>query len=458
MAISCVHIKKGLDIPLDGRPELTGQEVPSPRLLAFYPADFQFERARAPVEEGQKVRRGDILFYDRKNELLKFRSPVAGRVQSIAIGARRTIERIVIERGPEETDSHLRRFDPATVVRLTKEDVVQHLGDTGALALIEQRPFAIRAEPTASPKSIFVNGMNTAPFSVDIRVSARGEELAWQTGLDVLAQITPRRVFVCLDGRVSDYPTAIKQPRHADVFYFTGPHPSGLSSVHIHHLDPIRPGDTVWTLSASSVIQIGHAFLDGTLPASRVVSLGGPAVNETSRKHYRVALGSAVHDLLADKLVNGETRCIAGDALSGRTVVSGESIRLKDFSYTVLREGRERRYLGWIMPGLDQFSRSPSFLSWWFRRNSAWALDTNMHGSRRAMVLTGLYDSYMPMKIMCDFLIRAILAQDYEEAIKLGLLEVAPEDFALPAFVCPSKMDLVGIVRNGLRAARQEGF
>ena len=74
------------------------------------------------------------------------------------------------------------------------------------------------------------------------------------------------------------------------------------------------------------------------------------------------------------------------------------------------------------------------------------------------MVLTGQYDKYLPMNIMVDYLVRAILANDTDEAIKLGILETDPEDFAPCAFACPSKMDLVGIVRRGLELIEEEGL
>ena len=74
------------------------------------------------------------------------------------------------------------------------------------------------------------------------------------------------------------------------------------------------------------------------------------------------------------------------------------------------------------------------------------------------MVLTGLYDKYQPLNIWTDYLVRAVLANDTEEAVKLGILEVEPEDFALSAFACPSKMDLVGIIRKGLQDIEKEGI
>ncbi len=72
------------------------------------------------------------------------------------------------------------------------------------------------------------------------------------------------------------------------------------------------------------------------------------------------------------------------------------------------------------------------------------------------MVMTGLYDRYLPMRIMVDYLVRAVLAHDTDEAVKLGILETDPEDFALCSFACPSKMDVVGIIRNGLKEVEEE--
>ena len=57
----------------------------------------------------------------------------------------------------------------------------------------------------------------------------------------------------------------------------------------------------------------------------------------------------------------------------------------------------------------------------------------------------------MPFNIPTSLLIKAVLAEDFERAVELGLLEVAPEDFALPTFVCPSKIEMVEIMGKALR-------
>jgi Na+-transporting NADH:ubiquinone oxidoreductase subunit A len=52
--------------------------------------------------------------------------------------------------------------------------------------------------------------------------------------------------------------------------------------------------------------------------------------------------------------------------------------------------------------------------------------------------------------------LKAILVNDIEQMEKLGLYEVAPEDFALCEFVCTSKINSQDIVREGLDALKKE--
>ena len=48
------------------------------------------------------------------------------------------------------------------------------------------------------------------------------------------------------------------------------------------------------------------------------------------------------------------------------------------------------------------------------------------------------------------------MAEDFELADTYGILEVDSEDFALPAFVCPSKVEMIDIVKKGLRQYAKE--
>ena len=54
------------------------------------------------------------------------------------------------------------------------------------------------------------------------------------------------------------------------------------------------------------------------------------------------------------------------------------------------------------------------------------------------------------MDIYPNPLYRAILSKDIEEMEKLGILECDGEDFALCSFACPSKIDVGGVINEGL--------
>ena len=446
-----------MDIRLAGAPQPETADVTSSGLITVYPTDFGI-KPRLLVKEGDQVKRGSPLFLNKKNEAMKFRSPAGGTVKSIVVGERRVIERIVVETAKNESVETFPKYAAEQVLSLTHDQILGILLDTGLLALVRQRPFLKMADQAAKPKSIFVNAMNTAPFQANANVAIKGYETAFQAGLNALTRLTTGKVFLCLDGKAEGLSPALTAAQHVSIHYFDGPHPSGNTSVHIHYLDPVKPHEIVWTVKATDVAQIGRLLTEGAIPADRIVSLGGPGVKENDRKHYRVRVGESLRALLDGKLESGEQRVILGDVLSGCTTSQDASLHFLDTAITVLPEDRERHYLGWIMPGLTVFSQSRTFLSRWLRPKATWSLGTNTHGSKRTMVLTGLYDRFMPMNIMVDYLVRAILAHDTDEAVKLGLLEVAPEDVALCAFVCPSKMDLVDIIRQGLDEVEKEGI
>ena len=423
-------IKKGMDLRLEGRPSAEVEDARPPRRAALDPRAFRV-KPRLDVKEGDRVRRGTPLFHDKGNEQLRGCAPGAGKVTAIKLGPRRVVESIEIELDGKDTAE---AFDAYTLDRLrsiTRDQVLSQLQASGYLVYLRQRPFAVNADPQVKPKSIFVNGAATAPFRTDVRAALAGQEDAFLAGLLALRPLTDGPVNLILHGSADGYPDALRNCAAATVHSFAGPHPAGNDSVHIHHLDPIVPGDVVWTVAAEDLIQIGRLFLDGELPATRVVALGGPGVRPEARRHYRVRVGAELSSLLDTRLVEGELRLINGDVLGGTAVPADGFLPFTARGFTVLPEDRERHFLGWLAPGGKRYSLSPAFLSSWTKRGQSWALGTNKNGSGRAMVLTGLYDQYLPMNIMVDYLVRAVLANDTDEAIKLGILETDPEDFAL---------------------------
>ncbi len=449
-----IQIKKGLDVPLSGAPKPEVIELPVSNTVAVY-QECEGLKARMCVKEGDTVKRGSALFTNKKLSELHFCSPTAGTVTAIEYGPRRALYRVMIEASETDNAESFPSYTSDRIPGLSRDDALQPLLASGLLSLIRQRPFSRIADPDVTPKCIFVNGMSTAPFLPDLNIAVQGSEIQFQAGLDVLTRLTDGAVHLCV---APDTSSALVQASRVQVHTFAGPHPAGNSSVHIHHIAPMEPTDKVWALKGVDVIRIGELFLTGQYPAMQLFTLAGPGVKEDARRYYRARFGTPLEVVFKDRLIEGEQRVISGDALAGTAIKQDEHVRFSESALTIIPEGREQFFMGWMAPGINKFSVSRAYLSGWFGHRRKWNLTTNLNGSYRSMVLTGLYDRYMPMNIMVDYLVRAVLAHDTDEAIKLGILEVDPEDFALCAFVCPSKMDLCGIIKRGLAEIEEEGI
>jgi Na+-transporting NADH:ubiquinone oxidoreductase subunit A len=452
-------ISKGMDIKLAGAPEPVIAEAMNAGQVAIYPTEYAGIKPRLKVKEGDLVKRGTPLIFDKRNPAFQVCSPAGGKVVKVDLGKRRLLERIVVEVDSREQAESFPKFTTEQLAGTDRKAILDILLQTGLLALVIARPFSRMANAAVTPKSIFVNGMATAPYQPDINVIIPGQEHFFQAGINALSRLTDGKVHVCLSGAKQNA-AALTNAKNAVVHYFTGPHPSGNTSVHISRIDPIKPGQTVWTVKAQDVILIGQLLVNGEYPSTRVVTVSGPGVLNGSARYYRVRLNGSLAPLFKKTLDSKEVRIIGGDIFTGTAIAADSYLRLYDQSITVLPEDRERHFVGWMAPGLNRLSASRTFISKWLGldKNKTWTLGTNQRGELRPMVLTGLYDRYMPMDIMVDYLVRAVLARDSDEAIALGLLETDPEDFALCAFVCPCKVDLCGIIRGGLDQVEKEGI
>ncbi len=446
-------IKKGFDIKVLGKPNTTVEEYGSQQIFAVYPSEFEGLKPRLQVKAGDSVKRGDILFNHKKNEKLVFRSPCCGIIKAINLGARRFPAEILIDRAPEEQSVTFETYTRDAVGQLSREQVVDHLLNAGIWPLIKQRPFNKIADPETAPKAVFVNAANSAPFQADFSVVLKGDEEAFQTGLNALAKLTDGKVHLCKSAG-SDIADFSNVESHT----FSGKHPSGNTSVHINRISPIQPNDTVYTVTAQDVVLIGKLLNTGEIPRTKIVALGGPAVKEEFRKHYKVELGATLVPLFEKAIEGEEVRVISGNILWGDPVGTETAVRFYGSEYTVLEEDRSRHLMGWTMPGLFQYSSHRVNLSSVMGMSHDWKLGTSMHGSHRAMVVTGWMDKFQPLNIMTDFVVRAALAHDTDEMVQLGILETDPEDFALASFVDPHKTDVCAIIKQGLNEIEEEGI
>jgi Na+-transporting NADH:ubiquinone oxidoreductase subunit A len=459
--MSLHKITKGLDLPIAGEPIQIIRESRMPTRAAIVADDFPGLRPGMLVEEGDTVKRGQPLFEDRTRSGVVHTSPGAGRVIGVYRGARRVLQSVVIdlsdnERAGTPSDAELISFEHYSgrpVEQLSREDVVALLVASGDWTAFRTRPFNRTPATDTGPAAIFVNAMDTNPLAPLPEVVLADRREDFDRGLSIVAKLTDGKTYLCVDPS-----SEIEQAVSAGVTveHFSGPHPSGTAGLHIHTLEPVSRNKTVWTIGYQEVAAIGSLFATGLLDVDRVISYAGPPVADP--RLLRTRSGASIDDLVDEDFDGVEVRHIAGSVLSGKKAMGNTFGFLGRFDcqISILKEGRERVFMGWLLPGLDSFSTLGIYLSK-FIPNKRFNFTTTTNGSPRAMVPIGMYERVMPMDIMPTFLLRSMLVGDLERAEELGALELAEEDLALCTFVCPGKTNYGPILRRNLELIEKEG-
>lgn len=452
-------IKKGLDLPIEGAPEPMIEAGRTPQHVALVAADYVGMKPTFFVKVGDTVQRGQKLFEDKKNPGVIYTAPAAGVLVAINRGERRALQSVVIaldetERaGGAASQVSFAHYHAKEAELYSAEEAKALLLESGLWTALRARPFSKVADPSATPKAIFVTAIDTNPLAPNPDTILNGREADVNAALRILKKLTPGRVYFCQKKDATFMPST---QAGAIVEHFEGPHPAGNVGTHIHLIEAVSAQKTVWHIGYQDLLAIGALFRTGTLDVSRVVSLAGPGVKRP--RLLRTRLGVALADLVQDELNEGEIRVVSGSVLSGRAS-SGEI-----FGYlgryhnqvSALREGRERVFLGWLGAGFDMFSVSRAFLSSLIP-GKKFAFTTTTNGSHRAIVPIGMYERVMPLDILPTFLLRSLAVHDVERAEQLGCLELDEEDLALCTFVCPGKQDHGRILRENLTLIEKEG-
>lgn len=445
-------IKKGFDLRLAGRPEPTLADAPEPARICLETAEFPGIKPKVLVKEGDRVKTGQPLFLDKLDRDLVWCSPVTGTVKALVFGERRFLLKVVVEsdlaKGGREEFAELPR--PTG----DRDAVVRAIKGAGLWPMLRQRPVGKMANGQKVPVAIYVNGMDSAPLAADPAFAVEGKKALLQAGVDLLKKLTPGKVYLTLRA-ASAHQSELRDLKNVEVHDFAGPHPSGLVGTHIHTIQPLKPGETVYTLAVQDVVRLGEWAVSGKYPAKTVVAVAGSAASV--RKYFRVRQSSEVVVLNGNSPVVGDVRVIDGTVLHGRVVPPGGTLGYGCKTLTFLPEGEGKRDLfGWALPQFGKLSFHRSVFSWLLPRKE-YVVDARLNGGHRPIVNIGAWERVTPLDIHPSYLVRAIQANDVEEAVKLGLLEVTEEDVALCTFVDPCKIDVGQIIRQGLDMFEKEG-
>ncbi len=445
-----IYLKKGLDLPINGKAAQNTRKVIVPDVVAVKPTDFRGLVPKLLVREGDKVLAGTPVLADKMSQNILFASPVSGTVAEVVRGEKRKLLEVRIK--ADEKQEYV-DFGAKKVSSLSAEQIKESLLAAGLWPALTQRPYGIIANPETKPKAIFVSAFSTAPLAADTEYALNEQIAHVQTAVDALGKLAGCKVHVCVNA-VNASATPFGKLQNVVLHSVSGKHPAGNVGVQIHHISPVQKGEIVWTVSPVMLAAIGKLFNTGKYDVRRKIAVTGPkAINPAYVEGYP---GISMKDVKEFYNASENLRYISGDVLTGTNVGAEGFTGFFDNQITILEEGDKYELLGWAKPCRSNlFSASRTYFSW-LTPNKKYDMDTNLHGGPRAFVVNDVYGKVLPMDLYPVYLLKACLANDIDKMEKFGIYEVLEEDLALCEYVCPSKIYIQQIITDGIALMLKE--
>lgn len=445
-----IKLTKGLDIPIAGKPQQTIESGPNISKVALLGQDYLGLKPSMQVNEGDQVKLGQVLFFDRRHPDVFFTSPASGKVLGIVRGPKRILQAVIIAvEGNDEIQFDA--YSTSEIDSIERESVVKNLANSGLWTAFRTRPYSKVPDPSTEPDAIFVTAMDSNPLAADPNAILPEFADNFNIGLKILTRLTSGNVYVC---HAPGFDVEKGDAERIVYSEFSGPHPAGLPGTHIHFLEPVI-NKTVWHIGYQDVIAIGKLFQTGRLWVERIVSLAGPMVQQP--RLIKTRLGGSTEDVVRDNIEDAPCRVISGPLLSGHRAVRWATFLGRYHTQIcAVPEGGERELLGWVKPTGEKHSAIKVVLSSILGKRNL-RLTTLQNGSPRAIVPIGNYESVMPLDMLATPLLKAIIVGDTDMAQKLGCLELDEEDIALCSYVCSGKTDFGMALRDCLTDIERHG-
>jgi len=436
-----LRISKGYDIRIEGRPSSELAVLDDPARVALIPERIPFVKPRLTVETGDAVKIGSVLFVDKRNPDIKFLSPGGGTIEEITFGPRRVIEKIVVQLDGTETSEVFGAVSRAELAGMQRTELIGKIMDGGLWHLFRQLPFRDIADPEEDAPGILVSLDAAEPFSARPEVYLAGRSDLFVLGIRVLRVLAGDRVTVAA-------PKALSLPDEGVDSLIThryeGCYPAGDPGVLLYHTKKAAAENRAWYVDGQDVLRLALLLETGLYPTERIVAVAGDLVG--ARRHVRTRLGVPISHILGASKVegSGDPRPIVGGILTGYAGDMASYLGCYGSSLTLIAEGEQREFLGFVRPGFRRPSYSRAFLSSLSR--SEFRMDCNVHGDVRACIACGSCNGICPVDMLPQLAYKAVLADDVDEFLGHGLLDCV--ECGLCSYVCPSKIELTAMLKQ----------
>ena len=264
-----ITLRKGLDINLQGKAVEKLVKLPLAPEYAVSPLDFEGVTPKLLVKAGDRVKAGTPLFFNKYNERVVFTSPVSGTVSAINRGEKRCILNVTVQADATQTYEEFAKLNVQTASR---EEIIDLLLKSGLWPMIIQRPYGIIADPSDTPKAVFVSTFDSAPLAPDYNFVLAGEKRNLETGIEAMRKLTSGKVHLGVRAGAEGEMAFLKG---AEIHTFAGKHPVGNVGVQIHHVDPINKDERVWTVNIQDLAIIGRLLNEGRVDRTKVIAVAG---------------------------------------------------------------------------------------------------------------------------------------------------------------------------------------
>ena len=449
-----IKIKKGLNIPINGKPTEEINDSKKSRSVAILGDDYIGMKPSMLVEEGDEVKLGQVLFEDKKNPGVIFTSPAGGKIESINRGDRRALQSVVIEIAKDEESLEFKSFLKNELTEATSDEVRKQLIASGMWTSFRTRPYSKIPSIDTSPSNLFISALDTQPLSPNPENIINLKKESFDFGLLVLRKLLDCPIHI---SKAEGSNLSISEDANVKIHTISGPHPAGLVGTQMHFISPASLSNINWSIGYQDLIAIGQLFETGKINVERIISIAGPQVN--SPAYFKTRLGACSDELTAGELTQRENRVISGSVISGREAVGPYAYLGRyhnQISVVAEPNSKDREFMNWLTPGPRKFSKIPLFLSSLFP-NKIFKFKALMNGSDRPIVPIGVYEEVLPFNFLPAMLLRNVVLMDTEKIQALGGLELDEEDLSLCSFVCPGKYDFGSLLRAGLTKIEVEG-
>jgi Na+-transporting NADH:ubiquinone oxidoreductase subunit A len=428
-----VSVKNTYDIQLDGVPSLDVSQLKTYTQVAVLPSSIPYIKPKLSVKEGDEVKVGTPLFYNKEHPEMQFVSPGSGLVSKIHYGPKRIIEKIVVDLDGTDSQISFPKFTVSDINQTTRDDVVKTILSGGLWGLFNEFPFQRIPSPQTVPPIVYVSLDNDEPYHPDSSVYLKDNESFFEAGLLILKKLTDR-VVVSKSANNTQLSSSIDS---LVTHQIKGHYPANQPGVVLYHTKTSSADNASWGLYGQTVIRLGKLFLTGEYPADKMMVIAGSLADRP--RHVYAREGVPVRELLQGYIPSEPTRYIAGGVFTGRQIDGGGFLGFRDNALHLIREGKAPEMLSFFRPGFDKPTFSRTYFSAIIKK-AMWTMTTSLNGGGRSCISCGECPKVCPVGLYPQLLVKSIYANDIEESLNLGVLDCV--ECGLCTYVCPSKIDI----------------